>query len=99
MSMTYTVPQPTATDEQYFQGVWGRFFGQFIQSAREKAGLAVEPAAWLAGMCTQEWESMEAGDLLPSTRGQFQSIAAALDIEWETMTRIILMCRQAWGIQ
>ena len=98
MSMTNTVLQPT-TESDYFRGFSARLFGAFIQSAREKAGLAVEPAAWFADMCTEEWMSLEAGDLLPSTKEEFQSIAAALDIEWSTMTSIILMCRQAWGIQ
>jgi hypothetical protein len=98
MSMTCTVPAST-TDDQYFQGVWARTFGQFIRSGREKAGLAVEPAAWLAGMCTEEWASIEAGDLLPSSRDEFRLIAAALDIPWETMANIVLMCSQAWGIR
>jgi hypothetical protein len=98
--MTCTVLPSTSDDQQYFRGFWARIFGQFIQSAREKAGLAVEPAAWLAGMSsTEEWVSLEAGDLLPSTREEFRSIAAALDIPWETMTSVVLMCRQAWGIQ
>ena len=50
-------------------------------------------------MCTEEWVSLEAGDLLLTTREQLQAVARALDIPWETMTHIILMCRQAWGIQ
>lgn len=98
MSMALTVPT-TTSDQQYFRGVWARIFGQFIQSAREKAGLPVEAAAWMAGMCPQEWASIEAGDLLPNTREQLQVIAAALDIPWQTMTSMLLMCRQAWGVQ
>jgi hypothetical protein len=98
MSMTITA-LPSSAESNYFQGFSARLFGAFIQSAREKAGLPVEPAAWLAGFCTEEWASLEAGDLLPNTKAEFQSIARALDIEWQTMTNIILMCRQAWGIQ
>jgi hypothetical protein len=97
--MNCTVLSSTTTEEQYFRGFSARLFGQFVQSAREKAGLAVESAAWLAGMCDQEWVSLEVGDLLPCTREEFQSIAAAVDIEWDTMTRIILLCRKAWGIR
>jgi hypothetical protein len=96
--MTCTIV-PSTSESSYFQGFSARLFGAFIQSAREKAGLPVEPAAWFANMCTEEWVSLEAGDLLPSTKEEFQSIAQALDIPWETMTNIILMCRQAWGIQ
>ena len=98
MSMTITA-LPSTPESSYFQGFSARMFGSFIQSAREKAGLPIEPAAWLAGMCTEEWVSLEAGDLLPNTREKFESIALALDVEWSTMTSIILLCRQAWGIQ
>ena len=74
-------------------------FGEFMESAREKAGLSIEPAAWMAGIDPQQWSAMEAGDWLPTTREQFQSIAAALDVDWQTMTSIVLMCRQAWGVK
>jgi transcriptional regulator with XRE-family HTH domain len=74
-------------------------FGQFIQSGREKAGLSVEQAAELAGMCVEDWAGIEVGTWLPNTRRQFRSIAAALDLEWTMMASIILMCRQAWGVQ
>jgi len=98
MSMPF-LALPSTTESTYFQGFSARLFGQFVQSAREKAGLAIEPAAWMTGMCVEEWTSLEAGDLLPTSREKCQLIAAALDVEWETMTRIIMMCRQAWGIQ
>jgi hypothetical protein len=74
-------------------------FGQFVASAREKAGLTVGRAAWLSDICPEAWTSMEAGDLLPTNREELELIAAALDIEWELMTRIVLMCRNAWGVQ
>jgi len=86
-------------DSRYFQGAWSRFFGKFIESGREKAGLSVEQAATLAGMDAKEWTAIEAGASLPTTRQQFQSIADALNIEWVTMTKIVLMCRQAWGLK
>jgi transcriptional regulator with XRE-family HTH domain len=90
---------PSTTDNEYFQGVWSRFFGLFIESAREKASLSVEQAAGLADMSTAEWSAIEAGASLPTTRQQFRSIADALDIEWVTMAKIVLMCRQAWGLK
>ncbi len=96
---TYFTPLPTTTDNDYFQGAWSRFFGRFIESGRDKAGLSVEQAADLAGMSTAEWTAIEAGASLPATRQQLRSIADALNIEWITMTKIVLMCRQAWGIQ
>jgi len=98
MSMTFA-PLPLTDNNQYFQGAWGRFFGKFIESGREKAGLSIEQAAELAGMGVEDWTGLEVGTWLPNTRRQFRSIAAALDLDWALMTRIILMCRQAWGVQ
>ena len=98
MSMLFA-PLPTTTDNDYFQGAWRRFFGRFIESGREKAGLSLEQAATLAGISAEEWTAIEAGASLPATRQQLQSIADALHIEWALMTRIVLLCRQAWGIQ
>jgi len=98
MSMLFTPFQPTI-DSEYFQGAWGRFFGKFIESGREKAGLSIEQAAELAGMEAERWSAIEAGSWLPRTREQFRVMADVLNIEWALMTRIILLCRQAWGIR
>ncbi len=98
MSMPFA-PLPLTTENLYFQGVWARMFGHFIESAREKAGLSIEQAAYLAGMSAEDWAGIEVGTWLPTTRQQFRSMASALDVEWATMTSIILMCRQAWGVQ
>jgi hypothetical protein len=98
MSMTFA-PLLLTTENLYFQDVWGRMFGHFIESGREKAGLSIEQAAVLAGMSAEDWTGLEVGAWLPTTRRQFRSIAIALGIEWDTMTSIILMCRQAWGVQ
>jgi transcriptional regulator with XRE-family HTH domain len=92
-------PLPTTTGNESFQGAWRRFFGAFIESGREKAGLSIEQAATLAAMTAEEWSAIEAGASLPATRQQLQSIADALHIEWALMTRIVLLCRQAWDIQ
>lgn len=98
MSMLFTLLS-SSEDSQYFQGAWSRFFGTFIESGREKAGLSVEQAAELAGMEAERWTALEAGAWLPTTREQCHRIAVALDIDWVTMTKIVLLCRQAWGIQ
>lgn len=98
MGTVSTLLQSTP-ENQYFQGLWSRFFGQFMQSGREKAGLAVDQAAVLAGIDPGQWSAMEAGNWLPETRLQFRSIAATLDIDWETMAGVVMLCRQAWGIQ
>ena len=98
MSIEFT-PLPLTTENLYFQNVWSRMFGHFIESGREKAGLSIEQAAYLAGMGAEDWAGIEVGTWLPTTRRQFRSIAGALGIEWATMTSIILMCRQAWGVE
>lgn len=98
MSMTFAA-LPSTTENLYFQDVWSRMFGHFIESGREKASLSIEQAAELAGMSVEDWTGLEVGTWLPATRRQFRSIAGTLDLDWATMTRIILMCRQAWGVQ
>jgi transcriptional regulator with XRE-family HTH domain len=97
MSMSFA-PLPSTNDSEFFQGLFGRLFGTFMASAREKAGLTVEQAAKLTGFGTQRWSAMEAGDWLPETRQQFHLVAAALDIEWSLMVSIVMMCREAWGL-
>jgi len=98
MSMHCTVLPSTPADDQYFQGFSARLFGHFIEGAREKAGLTVGRAAWLSEICPEAWTSMEAGDLLPTTREEFELIVAALDMEWPTMAEVVLLCSNAWGI-
>jgi len=65
---------------------------------REKAGLSVEQAAGMTCIGAQRWSAMEAGDWLPETRQQFHLIASALDIDWDTMVGVVMMCRGAWGL-
>jgi transcriptional regulator with XRE-family HTH domain len=97
MSIMFT-PLPPTVENRYFQGVWSRMFGSFMASGREKAGLSVEQAAEMTGIGAQRWSAMEAGEWLPETRQQFHLVAVALDIEWDTMVSIVMMCREAWGL-
>ena len=102
MSMSMNTPLaflPSTDDNNYFQGVWARVFGRFIRSARERAGLSVENAAKLANLDPRNWLATESGSWLPTTKQQLQLMAAAVDIDWPTMTRIITLCREAWGIE
>ena len=95
---TMFTPLPSTTENKYFEGVWSRMFGSFMASGREKAGLSVERAAKLTGIDAQRWSAMEAGDWLPETRQQFHLIASGLDIDWDTMVGVVMMCRGAWGL-
>ena len=97
MSNTFATLPSASSGANYFQGVWSRMFGSFMQSAREKGGWPVEQTAELAGMDAAEWTAIEAGTQLPSTRQQLESMADALEMEWATMAQIVLLCRQAWG--
>ena len=90
---------PLATDNEYIQGIWARLFGAFIESARRKAGLSVDQVAVLSGMEAQRWSALEAGAWLPTTRQKLHLMASALDLDWATMATIVLMCRNAWGLQ
>lgn len=98
MSMLF-MPLPSNEDNQYFQGVWSRMFSAFIASAREKAGMTVEQAARLTGSTAGRWLELEAGTWLPGSKQQLHLLAAALEVEWSTMVKMVLLCRQAWGIQ
>jgi len=98
MSITFS-PLPLTAENIYFQDVWSRMFGQFIQSGRQKAGRSVEEAAALAGMDPAQWLGVEAGDYLPITRQQLHVVADAVAMEWATMAEIVMLCRQAWGIE
>ena len=98
MSITFS-PLPLTAENIYFQDIWSRVFGQFIQSAREKAGRSVEETAALAGMNPAQWLGVEAGDYLPITRQQLHVVADAVTMEWATMAEIVMLCRQAWGIE
>ena len=98
MSMTFA-PLPFTDDSRYFQGVWARMFGQFIRSARQKAGRSVEETALVAGMNPAQWLGVEAGDYLPMTRRQLHVVADAVAMEWASMAAVVLLCRQAWEIE
>lgn len=98
MSMQFTA-LPSTSDNEYFRAIWSLFFGRFIESGREKAGLSIEQAATLADIRVEEWAAIEAGDCLPATRQQFRAIAEALDMKWDTMTSIVLLCRESWGVK
>jgi transcriptional regulator with XRE-family HTH domain len=74
---------------------WAQFFGRYIRSAREQQNSSIEEAAGLAGMETSEWEALEAGQV-PTTQGQLNSIAAALDMDEGQIGRLVLLCREAW---
>jgi len=94
MSMLFSASLSRRT--AYQRQVWAQFFGSLIREAREQRGRSVEETAPQAGMTVEEWEAMEAGKV-PATREQLASIAGALQVEWNSIAGLAVLCRQAWG--
>jgi len=74
---------------------WGRLFGFGIRAARLNTGLTVEQAAGLAGMEVSEWAAIESGHV-PQDAGRLRAMAAALEIGFEKVANMVLLCRGAW---
>lgn len=96
MSNMFSASLPRSRRAAFERRAWGQLFGQLIQGVREEQGRSLEDAARLAGMTASEWEAIEGGKV-PSTREQLVSMAEALEIGWEWMAAIAVLCRQAWG--
>ena len=77
--------------------MWGRLFGCGIRENRLKAGLSVEEAARLSGMEVSQWAAMEEG-CVPQTTDQLHSIAGTLEISYDRLLNLVLLCRQAWEL-
>ena len=76
---------------------WGHFFGLGIQEARKSARLSIEEAARLAGMESSEWMAIEDG-YVPQETDRLRAMAAALEVSFEKMFNLVLLCREAWEI-
>lgn len=74
---------------------WGRMFGTFIRSAREKHGRPLEDTARLAGMEASEWAAIEAG-YVPLDMAMLRPMAAALEISYDEIALLAVFCRGAW---
>jgi hypothetical protein len=59
--------------------------------------LSVEQAAGLAGMELSEWMAVEDGHV-PQESNPLQSMAAALEIHFDRMMNMVLLCREAWEL-
>ena len=75
--------------------MWGRLFGLGIRENRQNAGLSIEEAARLSGMEVSEWTAIEDG-YVPQTTAQLRSIAATLEISYDRLLSLVLLCRVAW---
>ena len=76
---------------------WGRVFGLGIQEARKSAGLSIEDAAHLSGMESSEWMAIEGGHV-PQETDRLRAMAAALEVSFEKIFNLVLLCREAWEL-
>ena len=77
--------------------IWGRMFGRGIRANRQNLGLSIEEAARLSGMEVSEWAAIEGG-YVPQTTAQLHSIAGTLEISYDRLLNLVLLCREAWEL-
>lgn len=75
----------------------GRLFGASICACRERAALSIEEAARLSGMEISEWAAIEEGQV-PRETARLQAMAATLEISWQKMLNMVVLCRDAWEL-
>jgi transcriptional regulator with XRE-family HTH domain len=90
-------PLPTTYVPELRRHVWGRLFGRSIEAARTEAGLSIEEAAALSGMQISEWMAIEDGHV-PQDIDRLRAMAAALEINFEKLANMVLLCREAWDL-
>ena len=90
-------PLPSNCVPELRRQTWGRFFGRGIQAARNEAGMSIEEAAGLSGMQISEWMAIEDGHV-PQEIDRLRSMASALEISFEKMFNLVLLCREAWEL-
>jgi len=96
MSNLFPASLPRSSRAAFRRQSWGEFFGMLIQGVRQEMGRSTEETARRAGMTASAWEAIEAGRV-PRTREQLVSMAGALDMDWDGMATLAVLCRKAWG--
>lgn len=71
-----------------------QLFGACIHRLREVRGLAPDEAAGLAGVEYSEWLAVEEG-YVPADPARLHAMAAALEVDWDGMEALVLVCRAA----
>jgi transcriptional regulator with XRE-family HTH domain len=80
-----------------FRQSMGRLFGSCIQGARKTAGLSIEEASRLSGMEISEWMAIEDG-CVPQDVNQLRAMAETMQISFDKIVNLVLLCRAAWGL-
>ena len=75
--------------------VWAGIFARAIRHHRQARGLSLEGAARLAGMETSEWAALESG-AVPRTEAELHAIAGTLEIGYDRLFSLVLLCRDGW---
>jgi transcriptional regulator with XRE-family HTH domain len=90
-------PLPATYLPEVRRQIWGRLFGLSIRAARTEAGMSIEEAAGLSGMQVSEWMAIEDGHV-PQEINRLRAMAAALEINFEKLMNMVLLCREAWEL-
>ena len=79
------------------RGAFGRLFGQNIRSVRDGEGLPIEQASCLSGMEVSEWAAVEDG-FVPQDINRLRAMAGAMEIRFDQIAMLVLLCRDAWEL-
>lgn len=79
------------------RGVWSRMFGHYICDTRKSAGLSIEQTARLTGMEVYKWMAIEEGHV-PQDINRLRAMAAAMEICFDQIAMLVLLCRDAWEL-
>jgi transcriptional regulator with XRE-family HTH domain len=88
---------PPTYQPEFRRQFWGGLFGYAIQKNRQNAGLSVGEAARLSGMEVSEWAAIEDG-YVPQETNRLRAMAAALEISYDQLLNLVLLCREAWEL-
>ena len=90
-------PVPSTYVPELRRKAWARLFGLGIRATRNEAGLSIEEAARLAGMEVSEWVAIEEG-YVPQETNRLRAMAAALEISFDRILNMVVLCREAWEL-
>ena len=91
------VPLPATYVPEIRRRSMGRLFGFCIEETRKSAGLSIEDAARLSGMALTEWMAIEAGNV-PQDINRLRAMAEAMQISFDKIASMVLVCRAAWEL-
>jgi len=97
MSMTISGSQLSPSANFALRRSWAGIFAKAIEHNRQARGLSLEEAAQLAGMEVSQWAAIDAGSV-PQTTAQLHALAGTLEIGYDRLLNLVLLCRDAWKL-